>query len=271
MEYGILIISGFIGGIIAGMLGLGGGIFYILILPLIMTRLGIPAEEASPFVVANSLIGIAFASGVSIITQYSKLKTYFKESLRIGIPATIISLLTTYYVVHSIWFSIEVFNILVILLMLFILFQMLLNKKAKKSTPKTDEEIKANQGVYSGGIAGLVSALSGLGGGIVIIPILRIHLKQSLQKAKIISLAIIFISSTFISVQNMISTPIFHLDNLTSFGFVIPSIAIPIIIGVAIGSPLGVKFSKVLSENVLNKLFSLFVLLVLMEKTLNLF
>ena len=58
MEYAVLIVTGIFGGVIAGMLGLGGGIFYILVLPYIMVWFGIPAEEATPFVVANSLIGI---------------------------------------------------------------------------------------------------------------------------------------------------------------------------------------------------------------------
>lgn len=266
MEYIVLISSGIIGGLIAGMLGLGGGIFYILILPVIMNWYGIPPSEASPFVVANSLIGITFASGVSVITQFKKLKKYTREIIYIGVAATIFSLFATGFIVHSQWFSKELFNIFVIILMLFILLQM--QFKNKKETPKDllDQNIKPSSGAITGSISGFISALSGLGGGIIIIPILQIKLLQSTQKAKIISLAIIFISSAFISLQNTLSTPQFQLSEIYHIGFIIPSIALPLIIGVIIGGPLGVRWSSHLKDEILNKLFSIFVLIVLLEK-----
>ncbi len=271
MELLILVLSGIIGGLIAGMLGLGGGIFYILILPTIMNWYGIPPSEASPFVVANSLIGISFASGVSVITQFKKLTKYAKEILFIGIPSIIFSLIATVFIVHSEWFSKEVFNIFVIILMLFILLQMQFKNKKKTLKNLLDKDIKATEGVITGSVSGFISALSGLGGGIIIIPILQIKLLQSTQKAKIISLAIIFISATFISLQNLISTPQFPLTAIKNIGFIIPSVAVPLIIGVLIGGPIGIKWSSHLKDKTLNKLFKIFVLIVLTEKVWELF
>jgi uncharacterized membrane protein YfcA len=270
MEYLILILSGLLGGLIAGLLGLGGGIFYILILPYIMDWYGIPSNEASSYVVANSLIGIAFASGVSIFTQFKKLKKYYLEIVYIAIPAVLFSLLATGYIVHSSWFSKEVFNIFVVLLMLFILFQMQFKNKNKASNGQKEPNIKPNEGALSGSISGFISALSGLGGGIIIIPILQIKLKQSIQKAKLISLAIIFISATFISIQNLLSTPLIQYSEINMVGFIIPSIAIPLILGVLIGGPIGVKWSSKMSDKTLNQLFIAFVLIVLIEKLLSL-
>ena len=271
MEYGILIISGVIGGIIAGMLGLGGGIFYILILPYIMEWAGIPSTHTPAFVIANSLIGIASASGISIISQFTHLRKYWKESLRIGIAATIFSLLTTKYIVYSPWYSEEAFNIMVILLMLYILFQMQMKKNIHHKEENTADEISLKIGSLSGMGAGIVSALSGLGGGIIIIPLLQIRLHQSVKKAKLISLSIIFISSVFISIQNILSEPDFIPKGIANWGFVIPSIAFPIILGVIMGGPLGVKLSNKMNDRLLNHFFSLFVVMVLVEKLFNLF
>lgn len=271
MEYLVLVLSGIIGGLIAGMLGLGGGVFYILILPFVMNWYGIPPSEASPFVVANSIIGITFASGVSVISQFNKLVKYTKEIMYIGVPSVFISLISTNFIVHSLWFSKEIFNIFVIILMLYILLQM--QYKNKRETPKNllDKSITPSNGVLTGSVSGFISALSGLGGGIIIIPLLQIKLLQSTQKAKIISLAIIFISSAFISLQNSLSNPHIQLSEIYHIGFIIPSVALPIVLGVIIGGPLGVKWSSHLKDNSLNILFSIFVIIVLVEKIWELF
>jgi len=264
-------VTGIVGGLIASMLGLGGGIFYILVLPFIMHWYGIPAEEAAPFIIANSIFGIAFASGVSIISQFKNLRSYLREILIIGIPASATSLLATAYIVHSPWFSKEVFNILVIILMIYILIRLQFYKVQSIPKDLLNKEIETKEGSISGSISGLVSAVSGLGGGIIIIPILQIRLKQSMQKAKIISLSIIFMSAVFISLQNLISQANFQAKDLESIGFIIPRIVIPIIIGVFIGSPIGTKLSKHLSEEMLGNLFKLFIILVMIEKAWILF
>jgi len=271
MEYAILIFTGAFGGLIAGMLGLGGGIFYILVLPSIMLWFGIPAEYATPFVVANSLAGIAFASGISIVSQFALLKKYIRESLLVGIPSLIISIFATQFIVHSRWFSKEVFGVLVVIIMLFLLFQMLF--KEHKTVPEKDlnNKIVAKSGIAIGSFAGFISALSGLGGGVIINPVLHLRLHQSLQKARVISLATIFISTTFISLQNGFSSPLYQPEGITNIGFIIPVIAAPLIVGAIIGGPIGVRLSRQLSERTLKRLFSVVVFIVLVEKTLSLF
>jgi len=271
MEFILLLLTGFAGGLTAGMLGLGGGIFYILVLPTIINWFGIPPEEASPFVVANSIIGIAFASGVSIFTEYKKLFLYLREIAYIAIPSVIFSLSATYFIVYSAWFSREFFNIFVVILMVFILIKMIIQQRTKNTKPLTDNVLSAIQGFSTGSISGTISALSGLGGGVIIIPILQIKYHQSTKKSKILSLAIIFISTVFISLQNLISIPTYDLSEIDHIGFIIPEMAIPLIIGVVFGGPIGVKLSSLMSDNILNKLFSIFVLMVLIEKLFNLF
>ena len=162
MEFFLLIITGIIGGLIAGLLGLGGGVFYILVLPTIISWYGIPDDYIPAFVVSNSIMGIAFASGISILSQRKKLSSYMKESLTMGIPAVVMSLLVTKYIVHSSWFSKEVFNILVVILMIYILIRMILERNKEIDTVDKDHEIEWKKGSISGAVTGFISALSGL-------------------------------------------------------------------------------------------------------------
>lgn len=267
MEHLILFISGIIGGLIAGLLGLGGGIFYIMILPFVIQWYGIPAEESSAFVVANSLLGICVASGSSMISALKKIKGYFKESLIISIPAVIISLLTTHFIVHSNWFSKEIFNAFVILLMIFILIQMIAKTKKPQQKSVTNPQIPVISGATGGGLSGFISALSGLGGGIIIIPLLQIKFKQSIQKSKLISLVVIFLSSLLLSVQNLISETSFKSEELNQIGYILPSIALPIVFGVVIGGPLGIKWSGNMDDKTINRIFIAFVVVILIEKS----
>jgi len=264
MEIFILVLSGIVGGFIAGLLGLGGGIFYILILPMAMTWYGIPQDSSSAFIIANSLFGIVFASASSLASDFNKFKTLWKESLFLGIPAVVLSLLTIKFIVQSHWYSIEIFNAFVILLMIFILVQMQIKRKVSLQ----DKKLSFPQGAVGGGSAGIVSALSGLGGGIIIIPLLQIGFKQSQRKAKVISLVVIFLSSSFMTLQNLFSDAVV-IENLQyQWGYIIPNIAIPLTIGVFIGSPFGVKLNNKMEDKYLNWFFSLFVLIVLVEKLL---
>lgn len=265
MEFIWLILSGIIGGLIAGLLGLGGGIFYILVLPIALRFFGVDESFLSSYVVANSLLGVAFASGISILSDFSKQKLYIKESLYFGLPALLISLLSTYYFVHSTWFSEQFFNGFVILLMIYILIQLPLNYK-KRNDQKSIKPIKPIQAFMGGGLAALVSSLSGLGGGIIIIPMLKIFFRQEMQKVKIISLFVIFLTSSTMSLINLVSIPKNLMVDVFSVGYIIPIVSIPLIMGVFIGSPLGVWISKRVSDKLISLLFSVFVIMVLIQK-----
>ena len=268
MEYAILFVTGFAGGVLAGLLGLGGGVFYVLVLPYIFQFFGFPPDEATPFIVANSLFGIAFASFSSLISQYKSVDRYLTEILVIGVPAVIASLLANTFVVHSSWFSMKLFSMVIILLMVFIIIKMII--QTKSDNYKTDKKIPTKAGILSGAFSGAISALSGLGGGVVIIPILEIYFHQDIKKSKVISLAIIFVISSFISVQNLLGQPSLQLEGINNWGYIIPLISLPLVVGVLFGGPLGVRVSKFMSSKTINILFVIIVVLVLVEKLTNL-
>lgn len=264
MDIVFLVFLGIVGGLIAGMLGLGGGIFYILIFPYLMSSRGVPAEAIPQFVIANSLFGIMIASGMSIIVYKKKGIFPWKEIIGIGLASSIVAYFSLNIIVLQPWFSKTIFNIFIIFLMLYILLKMYLDLKIEK---KEDGKITLTEGLFSGGISGFVSALSGLGGGIIIIPLLTMRFRISLTKAKTISLAMIFLSSLTMTINNLIAKPSQFTVDVSTIGYIIPTCIIPISVGVLIGSPLGVILSSRLNRKYLDLIFMAFVLLVLIEKS----
>jgi uncharacterized membrane protein YfcA len=62
LDYFFLCLIGLIGGFLAGLIGIGGGVLYILILPYLLIELNYPAAEIVQFTIANSLVGTMFAA-----------------------------------------------------------------------------------------------------------------------------------------------------------------------------------------------------------------
>jgi len=267
MDIAFLIVLGIVGGLIAGLLGLGGGIFYILIFPYLMEARGVPDELLPQYVIANSLFGIVIASGISMLGYQKKGQFPLKDILVIAASSAFFAYLSLHFIVMQTWFSKPIFNGLIIALMLFILFKMYLDLHVEK---KEGGQINTGQGILGGGLSGIVSAVSGLGGGVIIIPLLTMRYKVSIVRAKTISLAMIFISSLTMSINNLLTQPELLPQNMHTIGYIIPSCIIPVAIGVLIGSPLGVKWSTTLKRKYLDLLFMLFVFLVLAEKTYSL-
>lgn len=267
MDIAFLIFLGIIGGLIAGLLGLGGGIFYILIFPYLIEARGFPPELTAQLVIANSLFGIMIASGISILGYKKKGIFPLKEILAVGIASASIAYLAINYIVMQAWFSKTLFNVFIIIIMLYILLKMYLELHLEK---KEDGQINTSQGIISGAIAGFVSALSGLGGGVIIIPLLSIRYRMPLLKAKTISLAMIFVSSLTMTISNLYASPLSNIEGIKTIGYIIPSCIIPITAGVLIGSLLGVRWSTKLKRKHLDLLFMTFVILVLLEKSYSL-
>ena len=70
-------LAGILGGFIAGFLGGGGGIIYILVLPAALSAsLGMEGSELATYTVANSIFGIAFTTFFGNLAHL-KLKSFY--------------------------------------------------------------------------------------------------------------------------------------------------------------------------------------------------
>jgi uncharacterized membrane protein YfcA len=263
-----LVLAGFAGGILAGLLGIGGGIIYVLILPYALEGAGISIEHLAPFTIANSIFGVLFAS---LTTNYLNIRNhdfYLKEALWVGIPGAMFAVLILKTVVTQSWFSVRYFYIVLILFLGYMLISLFIrNKQVKKASNIKNRAIKLSLAGIAGGS---LAASTGLGGGAAAVPILTTQLNMNIKKARSISLFMIFITALTLTIFNLLENP--DMQNLSyQAGYIYFPAALSVTFGVLLGSPIGSKLGRIWSSKTIEILFGIFIFIVIVEKLYQLF
>ena len=266
--YLLLFLAGLIGGLISGMLGVGGGLVYILILPITFSYLGVPETELAQYTIANSLLGTFFAASFATVNHIRNKEFYYKAILLISSSGIVLGLLTLYFIVNTDFYQQDEFNLVVIFLLVTMLISTLRNAKRQVAFTERVEKVKR---IYflTGSFSGMVAALSGLGGGIIIIPFLNQILKLDIRKAKAMSLGVITITSICMVIYNLFQTPNFSVSTGHT-GYIVFKVALPIILGTLISAGFGVKLSRKIKSSTISYLFAGFIIIVVIKKILEL-
>lgn len=237
-NYLILSLSGLFSGLLAGILGIGGG---VVLVPIIKA-LGYTPVQA----VATSSLAIIMTSASGSWQNWRMGKLDLKRVFFLGLPsiftAQIGAFLASYIAPYLLLGSFGIFLFLNIFLS-----QFKKNVIAKKSSEDT-----ANAStnplfarIFTGGLTGLLAGLFGIGGGVILVP-LQIRLLQTEIKAAIqISLGVIVITSISACIQHAIQGNI-----LFSEGFILG-------LGGLVGAQISSRFLPRLSNKVVSFSFNL--------------
>jgi len=244
----LYIVLGSIAGILAGLLGVGGGLVIVPMLTFAFTLTGIPHEHILHMALGTSMASIVF-------TAISSLRAHHRRGAVIWVIVTRITPGILVGTFCGSWIAAQLStNFLKIFFSLFLLFvgtQMLLDMK-----PKAAREIPGNAGMFgAGSIIGIFSSLVGIGGGTLSVPFMLYH-NVALHRAIGTSAAIglpIAIAGTVGYIVNG-----FGVSGLPSgsFGY----IHLTALCGVAMASictaPLGARLAHSLPVKNLKKIFA---------------
>jgi hypothetical protein len=241
----ILFAWGGLGGLLAGILGIGGGIIYVLIFSYYLERMGMPAAQIVPAIIANSMFAILFAGISGSLKQWRNKNLFPKEIFITGSVSASASILFSYVITTGTWYTKEKFNVFFVVLLILIALRIFLNRKKQEGT---EPEKKSAVGFsVTGFISGTVAAFSGIGGGVIIVPIFTDILKIPIRKATSISLGVITVMALATSLFNYF----FAASNAENSSVLVFSLALPVAIGSLIASPFGVQLaSKMKSEHI---------------------
>lgn len=259
-----LFFAGLAGGFLGGLLGIGSGILFILVLPMALQMVGVPEGELAQYIIANSLFATFFSSLSANYVLIKRNMFYLREVAIIGGFSILTAVMVLKMVVNTSWYTKDVFDVVVIFLMIYLLIRTLLS--ARK--PLGDGNTKKKSGLLLsvvGLASGTIAPLSGLGGGSVLIPILNSLLKLGVKRANAISLGVIGITSLVLTVVNLFENPAYTYDYYSA-GYIVFPIAIALSLGVVVGSPFGVTTSRKLSPQLISYVFSAFLLLIIIRK-----
>lgn len=271
MDYGTLLLlfaGGCAGGLLAGLLGVGGGLVFVPIFTNYLVVLGIVDDKIAQIIIANSMFAIFFAGISGSIKHYLSGHLYFKPVIISGVMASITSIGATYLINHTSWYNKQVFAVIFISIAAYVAYSIFSGKSDKKQM--VEEDFSSNKFLQIGGLGGLLAALSGVGGGIIMVPMLVKMLKMNIKKATAISLGIITIMALASSIYSM-SIKLNTITNIPyTHGLIIFPMVVPVIIGCIICSPFGVVLSKKIPEKTIQLMFAAFLVLVILNMIYNL-
>lgn len=264
----LLPLLGAAGGFLAGLLGVGGGIIFIPVLTTLFELQGYSGPEIVKLTLANS-IALVFVSGVmGIIRQVRHKQFDWRRALRIGIPGAIVSTAMSYAISRGNWYRKEEFQLVFLLFLVISIANMVFGKVIKGEMGDTVMPGPAIVKELSVAVlAGLVVALSGLGGGIVMVPMFRMLLRIPMRQATALSLSIIPLLSLAPLISYISSSVPFDME-LTHTGYIVWPYFLLMAPGVMLFAPLGLKTSKKLPVLTLRIIFAALSIFVLVKTLL---
>ncbi len=251
-------IFAFIVGIISSALGIGGG--FITTPSLILIGIG-PTYAIGT--VLFMIIFTALSSTIAYARQPQKIE--YRTGLLVALTTVIGALLGS---ITSSFLATEdplTFRILFAILLFPIAIKMIFFPKKRKETLETSNEIEYDEIVWFGferrelwstilGLAaGFASGLLGIGGGVVMVPIL-VHVgKLSMHKAVATSMFI------------MIFTSIAGASVKITMGQIYPDLAVFLILGIILGAQIGPMLIKKINTDHLQRIFGFMMIIALIS------
>ncbi|MDF2455674.1 MAG: hypothetical protein K0R51_1667 [Cytophagaceae bacterium] len=263
--YALLLAAGIIGGYVSGLLGIGGGIIYIFVIPYALHFWNIPEQWHAQVIIANSLAAIFFSSLAANYTHYKKKYYYPRPILIIGLASIVASWFSLKYYINTDLFSMKAFLCCLIVLLLYMLVLTL--KGSVVPANQSVQKVPLWGLLLIGLFSGIVAAASGLGGGIVVIPLLNRFFGINIRKAGAISMGVIMLTSLAITLINL-NTKIPQMTGM--IGLIIPTICIALSVSVLITSPLGVSAAHKLNPRWISLIYAGFLFIIIIDKSIRL-
>ena len=236
----LLLILGCFGGFLFGMVGIGGNVLYIPIFGYLLGQLGFQGAELTRAVVANALLILVFTGSAVAWKQYRVGNFFFKEVILTASTGVLMAFTISTLIKSGDWYDKRIFDVVFATILALMLLRFFLPQKNAKAE---DFQLKTNnyQLLGVGLVTGVLTAFSGLGGSIIMIPLFTEILGLPIKKAHSIAVCVVPILALTISVFYFFGKPHISPMPTNQLGYLNFGISIPVIVGSVITAPLGVK------------------------------
>jgi uncharacterized membrane protein YfcA len=245
---------GAVAGVLAGLLGIGGGLVIVPMLVFCLTRQGIAPEAIMHIALGTSMASIMFTAVSSFMAHHKRGAVQWPAVGRI-VPGILAGTFLGSFVAARL--STNFLKTFFVIFLYYVAVQMLTNKK-----PRPSRGLPRNAGMFgAGSIIGLVSSLVGIGGGTLSVPFLmwcNLAVHHAIGTSAAIGFPIA-VAGTAGYVFNGL-----HASNLPelSLGYIyLPALA-GIVAASVLTAPLGVRLAHRLPVEKLKRVFAVLLIIV---------
>jgi len=237
----ILLLIGVLVGFYSGLIGTGGNLILIPFFDLLFHYLDVPETEIVKFIIAHSFFITVF-TGLSVSYKQARANNFFaREVLLISVSGMITAYIMTEFIKNGTWYRKSYFDLVFFMMLLLLAARMLFYRQHPSATDPS--AVNKTSFPLIGIITGTISSLSGLGGGIIVIPILTDILHIPLKKASSISIGVVAllaipISLSYLRIQEPSSAE--HILPV-QVGYISMLVCLPLLIGMFASSGWGVS------------------------------
>ncbi len=156
---------GAVAGVLAGLLGIGGGLVIVPMLVFCLTRQAIAPQAVMHIALGTSMASIMFTAVSSFMAHHKRGAVHWPAVRRI-VPGILVGTFLGSCVAARL--STNFLKVFFVVFLYYVAFQMLSDKK-----PRPSRGLPGNTGMFGmGSVIGLVSSLVGIGGGTLSVPFL---------------------------------------------------------------------------------------------------
>ncbi len=247
-------VLGIFAGVLAGMLGVGGGLVIVPMLVIAFTLQGFPPENIMHLALGTSLASIIFTAIVSSLSHHKRKGVDWDivKKICLGI------LIGTYigsFIASEI--SAQILKLFFAVFLFYVTYQMLFGKapKASRTIPKFFGLSIAGLGI------GFISSLVGIGGGTLSVPFMvwhNVEMKKAIGTSSAIGFPIAISGALgyFINGLSVVGLPEY------SAGYIYLPALISIVIFSMLSAPLGVRLTHALPVAKIKKCFAVLLVIV---------
>jgi uncharacterized membrane protein YfcA len=256
----LFVVVGCIIGFLGGLFGVGGGVLMVPVLVFSYEHSNVSPSVLTHIAMGTSLFVVIFTSFSSTYQQAKQSNVNWRSVFIIGLSSALIAFATTKLAASLSGLHLRIAFALAVL---FAAIRMLTEGKAQAEKRLELSFRPSPMRLIAIGItAGIVSALAGIGGGVITIPMMYYLLNMPLKLAIGTSSAAIIITAIF-SVTGYIVYGMGHVDlPRWSFGFVDLQCGIALAIGTVILARIGAYVSFRTHPFRLRKFFALFLIFI---------
>jgi uncharacterized protein len=213
LEVLLLVGAGAVGGFLAGLVGVGGGIIYGPVLLYYFRAVGIEDPVLTPLTLGTSLLCVSAAAISGAVSQRGSGAIDWRVAVSTGVVASAITAITGALITTQPWYDRQAFQIVLGSILVWVVARMLIQKRRGGVTAEQvigDPHRRHGLGVLAaiGAGVGVLVAAAGVGGGVLLVPLYSSVLKMPLKRAMATSLAGILV----VSISGVITYVVLGLD-----------------------------------------------------------